>query len=201
MTGLRERKRRQVHEAISTAAISLFLDRGFDQVSVAEVAASAGISKPTLFKYFATKEDLVLHRISDHQGEAARVVRRREQGEAPLAALHRHFLAGLDRREPVTGLNDIPEVLGYHRMIFETPSLAARVLHYTATDEEALAEALAEITDELTARLVAAQVVAVQRVLARGNWLRLVRGETAEQIHPSAVAAADRAFRLLPELG
>jgi AcrR family transcriptional regulator len=201
VTGLRERKRQQVHEAISTAAISLFLERGFDQVSVAEVAASAGISKPTLFKYFATKEDLVLHRISDHQGEAARVVRHREPGEAPLAALHRHFLAGLERREPVTGLNDHPVVLGFHRMIFETPSLAARVLHYTAVDEEALAGALAETADELTARLVAAQVLAVQRVLARGNWLRLVEGETAEQVHPSAVAAADRAFELLPELG
>ncbi|AWS42815.1 TetR/AcrR family transcriptional regulator [Streptosporangium sp. 'caverna'] len=201
MTGLRERKRQQVHEAISTAAISLFLERGFDQVSVAEVAASAGISKPTLFKYFATKEDLVLHRISDHQGEAARVVRRREPGEAPLAALHRHFLAGLERHEPVTGLNDHPVVLGYHRMIFETPSLAVRVLHYTAKDEEALAEALAEVTDELTARLVAGQVLVVQRVLARRNWLRLVEGETAEQVLPSAVAAADRAFELLPELG
>ncbi|WP_371778651.1 TetR/AcrR family transcriptional regulator [Streptosporangium subroseum] len=201
MTGLRERKRQQVHEAISTAAISLFLERGFDQVSVAEVAASAGISKPTLFKYFATKEDLVLHGISDHQGESAMVVRRREPGEEPLAALHRHFLEGLERREPVTGLNDHPAVLGYHRMIFETPSLAARVLHYMAKDEEALAEALAEVTDELTARLVAGQVLVVQRVLARRNWLRLVEGETAEQVHPSAVAAADRAFELLPELG
>jgi hypothetical protein len=62
-------------------------------------------------------------------------------------------------------------------------------------------EALAEVTDELTARLVAGQVLVVQRVLARRNWLRLVEGETAEQVHPSAVAAADHAFRLLPELG
>ncbi|MGS2646190.1 TetR/AcrR family transcriptional regulator [Streptosporangium sp. G12] len=200
MTGLRERKRQQVHEAISAAAITLFLERGFDEVSVAEVAASAGVSKPTLFKYFPTKEDLVLHRISDHQGEAARVVRERGAGERPLAALHRHFLAGLDRRDPVTGLNDHPEVLGYHRMVFSTPGLAARVLHYTALDEEALAAALAEDTDELTALLVAGQVLAAQRVLARRNWLTLAGGATAEGIHPSAVAAADHAFALLPEL-
>ncbi|MER6177048.1 TetR family transcriptional regulator [Streptosporangium sp. NPDC001681] len=201
MTGLRERKRRQVHETISAEAISLFLKRGFDEVSVAEVAAAAGVSKPTLFKYFPTKEDLVLHRISDHQGEAARVVRERGTGEAPLEALRRHFLAGLERRDPVTGLNDHPEVLEYHRMVFSTPSLAARVLHYMASDEEALAAALAEITDELTARLVAGQVLAVQRVLARRNWLRLVEGETAERTHLSAVAAADHAFALLPKLG
>jgi hypothetical protein len=96
----------------------------------------------------------------------------------------------------VTGLNDHPVVLGHHRMIFETPSLAARVLHYMAMDEEALAE----VTDEVTACLVAGQVLAVQRVLSRGNWLRLVEGEAAEQVYPLAVAAADRAFRLLPEL-
>ncbi|GAA4201780.1 TetR family transcriptional regulator [Streptosporangium oxazolinicum] len=200
MTGLRERKRRQVHEAISAAAITLFLERGFDEVPVAEVAASAGVSKPTLFKYFPAKEDLVLHRISDHRGEAARVVRERGAGEAPLAALHRHFLAGLERRDPVTGLNDHPEVLAYHRMIFSTPSLAARVLHHMAYDEEALAAALAEDTDELTALLVAGQVLAAQRVLARRNWLTLVEGTTAERAYPSAVAAADRAFALLPVL-
>ncbi|MFB9681975.1 TetR/AcrR family transcriptional regulator [Streptosporangium vulgare] len=200
MTGLRERKRRQVHEAISAAAIGLFLERGFDEVPVAEVAAAAGVSKPTLFKYFPTKEDLVLHRISDHQGEAARVVRGRGAGETPLAALHRHFLDGLDRRDPVTGLNDHPQVLGYHRMVFSTAGLAARVLHYIALDEEALAAALAEDTDELTALLVAAQVLAAQRVLARRNWLALVGGATADETHPSARPAADHAFALLPEL-
>ncbi|MEU8382883.1 TetR family transcriptional regulator [Streptosporangium sp. NPDC048865] len=200
MTGLRERKKRQAHEAISAAAITLFLERGFDEVSVAEVAASAGVSKPTLFKYFPTKEDLVLHRVSDHQGEAARVVRGRGTGETPLAALHRHFLDGLARRDPVTGLNDHPEVLGYHRMVFGTPSLAARVLHHMALDEEALAAALAEGTDELTALLVAGQVLVTQRVLARRNWLILVGGATAEETYPSAVAAADHAFALLPGL-
>ncbi|WP_326822525.1 TetR family transcriptional regulator [Streptosporangium sp. NBC_01756] len=197
MTGLRDIKKQRTHEAISTAAITLFLQRGFDEVSVAEIAAAAEVSKPTLFKYFATKEDLVLHRIADHQGEAARVVRRRRPGEEPLVALERHFLAGLHRRDPVTGLNDNAEVLGYHRMVFGTPSLAARVSHYMAGDEEALAEALAESTDDLTARLVAGQVLAVQRVLAHRNWRRLAEGETAEQVHPAAVRAARHAFTLL----
>ncbi|MBF8189856.1 helix-turn-helix transcriptional regulator, partial [Nonomuraea sp. K274] len=73
MTGLRELQRRRVHEAISAAAVSLFLERGFDAVPVTEIAAAAGVSKPTLFKYFPAKEDLVLHRIADHQEESARV--------------------------------------------------------------------------------------------------------------------------------
>ncbi|MFF5208732.1 TetR/AcrR family transcriptional regulator [Streptosporangium sp. NPDC000396] len=197
MTGLRHLKKQRTHEAISAAAISLFLERGFDDVSVVEVAAAAEISKPTLFKYFATKEDLVLHRIADHQGEAARVVRRRGPGEEPLAALHRHFLAGLERRDPVTGLNDDEEVVGFHRMIFSTPSLVARLFHYMTGDEEALAEALAGSMDDLTASLVAGQVLAVQRVLSRRNWLEIAGGKTAAEVYPAAVAAADHAFALL----
>jgi AcrR family transcriptional regulator len=196
-TGLRERKRERTHQAISSAAISLFLERGFDQVSVADVAAAAEVSKPTLFKYFTTKEDLVLHRISDHQGEAARVVRRRPPGEDPLTALHRHFLAGLDRRDPVTGLNDEPEVLAYHRMVFSTPSLLARLFQHANQDERALGDVLGELMGDLTAQLTAAQVIAVQRVLARENWRRLSEGRTAADVHPEAVATADHAFALL----
>ncbi|MFD2352529.1 TetR family transcriptional regulator [Nonomuraea ferruginea] len=155
MTGLRELQRRRVRETISAAAIRLFLERGFGEVPVTEVAAAAQVSKPTLFKYFPTKEDLVLHRIADHQGEGARVVRARAPGEGPLEALRRHFLDGLARRDPVTGLNDDPEVMGFHRMVFTTPGLAARLSHHTAQDEAALAEALAETVGELTASLVA----------------------------------------------
>ena len=125
--GLRQRKRQRTHDAVSAAAISLFLEHGFDRVSVADIAAAAEISKPTLFRYFRSKEDLVLHRIADHQGEAARVVRQRPAHQTPLAALHEHFLDGLARRDPVTGLNDHPEVLAFHNMIFSTPSLSVSI--------------------------------------------------------------------------
>jgi AcrR family transcriptional regulator len=151
--GLRARKRERTRDAIADAAISLFLARGFDHVPVADIAARAEVSKPTLFRYFPAKEDLVLHRIADHNGEAARVVRARPPGVSPLAALHRHFLNGLDRRDPVTGLNDHPEVLAFHEMVFTTPSLAGRLNQYTLDDEEALAAALG---GDIIARLLAA---------------------------------------------
>ncbi|NUK08262.1 TetR family transcriptional regulator [Streptomyces lunaelactis] len=190
-TGLRERKRRQTYRAISDAAIALFLEKGFDAVPVAEVAAAADVSKPTLFRYFPAKEDLALHRFADHEDEAARVVAARPAGHSPLHALHRHFLDGLERRDPVTGLSDEEGVLAYHRLLYGTPSLVARLYAYQGRSESALAAALG---GGLGARLAAGQIVAVQRILAEENWRRIAAGESAEQVRPDAVAAAALAF-------
>ncbi|MGZ3113348.1 TetR/AcrR family transcriptional regulator [Streptomyces sp. H62] len=189
--GLRARKKERTRDAIGDAAVALFLERGFEQVSVNDIAAAAEISKPTLFRYFPTKEDLILHRFADHQGEAARVVRDRGPGTDPVTALHRHFRAGLGRNDPVTGLNDHPEVVAFHRLVFTTPSLAGRLARYQLEDEETLADALGA---GVQARLRAAQVLAVQRVLARTNWQRIAEGRAADDVHPEAVADADLAF-------
>ncbi|ANB04303.1 TetR family transcriptional regulator [Streptomyces ambofaciens] len=190
-TGLRARKKERTRDAIGDAAVALFLEHGFDRVSVSDIAAAAEISKPTLFRYFPTKEDLVLHRFADHQGEAARVVRDRGPGTEPVTALHRHFRFGLDRNDPVTGLNDHPEVVAFHRLVFTTPSLAGRLTRYQLEDEESLADALGT---GVRARLRAAQVLAVQRVLARTNWQKIADGRSADDVHPEAVADADLAF-------
>ncbi|MDJ0466330.1 TetR family transcriptional regulator [Streptomyces sp. H27-C3] len=191
--GLRERKKQRTYQAISDAAIGLFLAKGFDQVSVAEVAAAAEISKPTLFRYFPAKEDLALHRFADHEDEAARVVTGRPAGLSPLDALRQHFLAGLDRRDPVSGLSDEPAVLAFHRLLYGTPSLVARLRAYVTRSEEALAVALGG-PDPLGARLAAGQIVAVRRILAEENWRRIEAGEGADAVLPEAVAAANLAF-------
>ncbi|MCX4824052.1 TetR/AcrR family transcriptional regulator [Streptomyces sp. NBC_01142] len=196
--GLRERKKLLTYRAISDAAIALFLEKGFDRVSVAEVAAAADVSKPTLFRYFPAKEDLALHRFADHEDEAARVVAARPAGVSPLDALHRHFLDGLERRDPVTGLNDHAAVLAYHRLLYGTPSLVARLYAYQGRSEEALAQSLAEARpDGLGARLAAGQIVAAQRILAEENWRRIAAGESADDVHQDAVTAADLAFAQL----
>jgi AcrR family transcriptional regulator len=189
--GLRERKKQRMYQAVSDIAIGLFLDKGFDEVSVAEVAAAAEISKPTLFRYFPAKEDLVLYRFADHETEAARVA---VQGASALGALRRHFLDGLERCDPITGLNDAPGVLAFHRLLYGTPSLAGRMYGYLERSEAALAEALG---GDLEARLAAGQIVAVQRILALENWRRIAAGEHVADVHRDAVAAAERAFAQL----
>ncbi|MFF3061306.1 TetR family transcriptional regulator [Streptomyces sp. NPDC057909] len=188
---LRERKKQLTYQAVSDAAIAMFLERGFDKVSVAEVAAAADISKPTLFRYFPAKEDLALHRFADHEDEAARVVAARGQDESPLDALRRHFLDGLERRDPVTGLCDHPQVLAFHRMLYGTPSLVARMYGYQGRSEAALARALgAGVPD----RLAAGQIIAVQRILALENWRRIDAGESADEVYEDAVRAAELGF-------
>ncbi|MER5216155.1 TetR family transcriptional regulator [Streptomyces sp. NPDC002838] len=189
--GLRERKKQRMYQVVSDIAIRLFLEKGFDAVSVAEVAAAAEISKPTLFRYFPAKEDLVLYRFADHEDEAARVV---SGAASPIGALLRHFLEGLERHDPVTGLNDAPEVLAFHSLLYGTPSLVARMYGYQERAEAALAEALG---GGLDARLAAGQIVAVQRILALENWRRIAAGERLPDVRADAVAAAERAFGLL----
>src|SRR4051794_3660626 len=172
--GLRERKKARTRQAISEAAIALFLERGYDDVSVVEIAAAAEVSKRTLFAYFPTKDDLVLHRFADHEDEAARVVRTRSTGETPLEALHRHQRAALGRRDPITGLCDVPAIVAFHRLVAETPTLRSALLHYHTRGVDALTSALLETTGgvahpELTARVAAGQVLTVLQELANAN--------------------------------
>ncbi|TCO60844.1 TetR/AcrR family transcriptional regulator [Actinocrispum wychmicini] len=193
---LRELKKERTRRALSAVAIEMFLADGFDQVSVADIAAAAEVSKPTLFRYFATKEDLVLHRFADHIGEPARTVRERDPARSPLSALHHHFQAGLDRRDPVTGLCDRPDVLAFHRLVFTTPSLASRLADLETHDVDQLTSAL---DGTLMARLVATQIVAVLKTLARENWRGLADGRTADSLYPEATVAAAEAFSLLSD--
>ncbi|MDQ0950760.1 AcrR family transcriptional regulator [Streptomyces phaeochromogenes] len=192
--GLRERKKMRMYQDVSDVAITLFLQKGFERVSVAEVAAAAQISKPTLFRYFSSKEDLVLHRFADHEDEAARVVAARAPGESAVDALRRQFLAGIERSDPITGVNADPHILAFHRLLYGTPSLVARLYEYLERSEDALGEALG---GGLEARLAAGQIIAVQRILAQENWRRISEGEPVVDVRRDAVVSAEGAFARL----
>jgi AcrR family transcriptional regulator len=196
---LRELKKERTREAISTAAITLFLAHGYDEVSISQVAEAAEVSRRTLFAYFPTKEDLVVHRFADHETESGRVVRQRPDGRSPLAALRQRYFDGLRERDPITGLCDVPEVIGLFRMVLDTPTLAGRMLRFISAGERALADALTETAcvSDLTAALGAAQIAGVQWALSLANQSRVAGGISADDAYPEALAAAEEGFRLL----
>lgn len=116
--------------------------------------------------------------------------------------LRARFLSGLAHNDPVTGLNDHPQVLAFHTLLNSTPTLVARQYAYLERSEAALAEALG---GTLAARLAAGQIIAVQRILAQDNWRRIAAGERVEEVRDDAVRAAEEAFgrleRSLADIG
>ncbi|MFF1870878.1 TetR family transcriptional regulator [Streptomyces sp. CB03911] len=197
--GLRERKKLQTGRKLWTIAIGLFVERGFDQVSVAEIAAAAEVSKMTVFNYFPTKEDLVLLPMEKHTGEVAEAVRDRPAGCSAVAAVRDQYLAALDVQDPASGLCDQQAVLDVLRLIRDTPALALRARAASVLAEELLAAELGTASgdgDDLTARLAAAQLLATRRTLVMANQRRMIAGEPAGSVLPEARANALRAFAL-----
>lgn len=196
--GLRERKKVATRRLLARTALDLFEQRGFDDVSVAEVADTAEVSKKTVFNYYAVKEDLILGSTRSRIGEPAAIVRGREVGQTPHGAMLEAFLQGLDERQPFTGLSDRPETLRIWALVSQTPALLARTLEYRYESERQLAEALVEeSSSEFTARLIAAQIHATQQVLVDENRRRILAGESADDVHPDAVQQATHAHRWL----
>ncbi|RJL32462.1 TetR/AcrR family transcriptional regulator [Bailinhaonella thermotolerans] len=197
--GLRERKKRETRQRIADVAMGLFAVRGFDNVTVAEIARAADVSVNTVFNYFRTKEDLFADRepvVVDH---LASVVRSRLPGESALAALRRDLLDSLERRDWRHGFAEGAET--FARLVEESPALTNRIRDVERRREDALAEALAEETDagpdDPVPALAAAQISAALRVVNSYFLRRRRAGETLDEIHPGAREAAEKAFAML----
>src|SRR5204863_9178479 len=123
--GLRERKKHPTRELIADTARRLFVERGFEHVTVAEVARVAEVSEATVFNYFPTKDDLLYWRLESFEQELLDTVRERAPGESFLAAFGRFVL------QP-RGLLAAPDpettefLAGLTRTITESPALLAR---------------------------------------------------------------------------
>src|SRR5437773_925919 len=100
--GLRERKKQQTHQAIAEAAQQLFAERGFDAVTVAEVARAADVSEGTVFNYFPTKEDLFYSGMQVFEAELVEAVRNRGAGESVLQAVRSFLRERAARSSPPT---------------------------------------------------------------------------------------------------
>ncbi|CAM5490977.1 TetR/AcrR family transcriptional regulator [Streptomyces abikoensis] len=197
---LRERKKIQTRRTLWKTAAKLFLERGYDQVSVAEIALAAEVSKMTVFNYMSSKEDLVLGPMREHIGDAARSVRERRSGESAVAAFRRAFMDALHAHDASVGMSDNPYVLQLRRLIQETPALLVRAHEYVRQAQMLLAEELAsaaEGPDAELAPVVAAQLMSVRYAVHEYSHRRLLAGESAEDVLPGAVALAERAFALV----
>ncbi|EDY45262.2 TetR/AcrR family transcriptional regulator [Streptomyces sp. SPB074] len=195
MSGLRERKKAETRRRLREVALGLFTERGFEAVSVAEIAEAAGVSKMTVFNYFGSKEELVLQPLQEHVEDTARAVRERAPGEPAVAALRRTYLAALAAGDASLGGSDLPLVLRLQGLIASTPPLLERVLVLRGLSERALAAELTAATgDEAGAALAAAQILAVWHTLVGRNFRALLAGTGARRVIADGLALAERAF-------
>ncbi|MFD5465492.1 TetR family transcriptional regulator [Kitasatospora sp. NPDC127059] len=136
---LAERKRRLVADELTRTALGLFAEQGFDAVTVDEIAAAAGMSKRTFFRYFASKEDVVVQFLAELGDVMRAELAGRPPGERPSAALRHTVWAAVD----ACAGHDAGRTLPVVRLILGTPALRARFLERQAQWREDLAAELA----------------------------------------------------------
>ncbi|MBY8344442.1 TetR/AcrR family transcriptional regulator [Streptomyces spinosirectus] len=198
--GLRERKKRQTAMRIWQVAVELFTERGFDNVSVQEVADAAEVSKMTVFNYFGTKEDLVFRPMEEHFQDAARAVREREPGESAVQAVRRQFLSMIETRDPSIGLHSEPFARQVRQLVADTPVLMERAFLSAQQGTRDLAALLAEETGDLMlATVAAAMLSAARNALVEEHHRRITAGEPVDTVAADATARAEQAFALVEQ--
>jgi AcrR family transcriptional regulator len=176
--GLRERKKQRTRLLIAETARKLFAERGFDVVSVAEIARAAEVSEATVFNYFPTKEDLVYQGMEAFEEALLQAVKERPPGEPAIEAFGRFvleprgFLAAQDE-------GSTRALLQVSRMIAASPALLTREHQILARYSDSLAELLAQETragpSDLRPKVVAASLIGLH-----GALIGLVRRRIAE---------------------
>jgi AcrR family transcriptional regulator len=192
IVGLRETKKQQTREEIAGKAMELFVRRGFDHVTVAEVAEAAGVSQKTVFNYFPTKEDLFYDEVPAREAALVDAVRNRKPGESIPSALERMHSAACGRmcsRGFAT----------FARVIEESPALQAKELEVMARFTDALAGAIrTELgVHELDARIAANALVGVHWQHFRNARSRALAGQHGPSAARRLRSELKRAYRLL----
>ena len=189
--GLRETKKLATRQQIADAAMGLFAQRGFDRVTVAEVAAAAGVSEKTVFNYFPTKEDLFYDEVPERARRLAEAIRGRPPGEPIIGTLRRLQVADCDRMCS-------PSFATFARIIEESHALQAKELEMMSFFSHALGNALEEEGIEpRDARIAAGLLISVHR-----QFFRSAREQALAGMHgPGAVRRLrgdlERAYALL----
>jgi len=199
-SGLRERKKERMRQAIAQTARRLFGERGFEEVTVADVARAADVSEATVFNYFPTKEDLFYSGLEAFEEELLAAVRDRRSGESVLAAFGRFIL------EPrgLLAASDEAAAERYAAMvrtIADSPALLARERRILAQYTESLAAEIAtEIgadADAVEPRVAANALIGVHRALLDYSRREILAGTRNPQLGRRVRAAGRRALAVL----
>jgi AcrR family transcriptional regulator len=200
--GLRERKKEQTRERIANTARDLFVERGFDRVTVAEIARAADVSEKTVFNYFPAKEDLFYWRMESFEDELLRTVRQREPGESIVAAFRRFLLSQsglLGKHEPAAR----EQLTRITEMILESPALRARedqvLSGYTASLAAVIAEETGARPGSVEPRVVANALMGVHRALIDYTRSRIAEGKLTPRLHREVRAQGEKALARLEE--
>ena len=183
--GLRARKKERTRRLIADTAQALFRERGFDRVTVAEVAAAADVSEGTVFNYFPTKEDLFWSGMEVFEARLVEEVAARPDGETVLAAFRKVVLDGIPRLADPSRAGVIAAA---RSTIQASEGLRAR-------EREIVARYTAELADVIAADTGARPHDAEPLVAFVHE--RVAAGESGPKLAAAARAQARRVFSLL----
>jgi AcrR family transcriptional regulator len=200
--GLRERKKRETRQRISDMATALFMERGFDTVTVSDIAAAADVSKVTVFNYFPRKEQMFFDRDEQALELLSSAVRGRPAGASIPSALRRLVLDLAGQRHPLSGLRDGTQ--RFHEVVAESVALQAAARELLERVERELIELIAEDVgappEAPEPRMLGALVLTTYRVAYLYAVDRLRAGEQASDIYPAYVAAVNSGFDAIEHL-
>ena len=190
--GLRESKKLRTRQEIADKAMELFVKRGFDHVTVAEVADAAGVSEKTVFNYFHTKEDLFFDEVPAREAALVEAIRNREPGESVVARLRRLHVGQCGRLTS-------PGFATFARVIEESSALQEKELAVMARLTEVLARAIRDElgVHELDAKIAANALVSVQWQLFRNARAQALAGRHGPGAARRLRGDLERAYRLL----
>lgn len=189
----REAKKRETRQRISDVATELFLARGFDAVTLEEIAAAANVSKMTVFNYFPRKEDLMLDRQDDLRLRFfCEAIRARPKELSPVSALR--GLIGRLREEKHPFVSFDRRTADFWRFIEASTALKARLRELEDEAAEGLAIELGDAKPDGLARLAASVLVLTVRA-SRQEAVRLFdRGSSAKRANEAFLALLDQGF-------
>jgi AcrR family transcriptional regulator len=198
MGELRETKKRETRQRLSDIATQLFFARGFDAVTVEEIAAAAKVSKVTVFNYFARKEDLLFDREDELKRLLHEALGQRPKGEAPIDALRRLIDRLREQKHPFACIDT--RTAGFFRLVAASPALKARLREIGDEVVELLAIELGGPKPSGRLRLVAGMVVLTWRTAYDDAIREFECRGSAKKANAAFLALTEHGFGAIREL-